>query len=83
MQGTRCCNHTDKEISTRTTNKEISTNIQTVTKITTRQKNQNETKDQPVVISMKEAIQHEDNKTALIVGSIVIGIVALTIYEIY
>ena len=34
-------------------------------------------------ISTKEAIQHEDNKTALIVGSIVIGIVALTIYGIY
>ena len=32
---------------------------------------------------MKEAIQHEDNKTALIVGSIVIGIVALTIYGTY
>lgn len=42
-----------------------------------------ETKNQPTVISTKEAIQHEDNKTALIVGSIVIGIVALTIYGIY
>ena len=40
-----------------------------------------QTKNQP--ISTKEAIQHEDNKTALIVGSIVIGIVALTIYGIY
>ena len=42
-----------------------------------------QTKDQPIVISTNEAKQHEDNKTALIVGSIVIGIVALTIYEIY
>ena len=42
-----------------------------------------QTKNQPIVISTKEAIQHEDNKTALIVGSMVIGIVALTIYEIY
>ena len=42
-----------------------------------------QTKNQPIVISTKEAIQHEDNKTALIVGSIVIGIVALTIYGIY
>lgn len=31
----------------------------------------------------KIAIQHEDNKTALIVGSIVIGLAALLIYEIY
>ena len=39
-----------------------------------------ETKDkQPT----KEATQHEDNKTALIVGSIVIGIIALAIYEIF
>ena len=42
-----------------------------------------QTKNQPIVISTKEAMQHEDNKTALIVGSIVIGIVALTIYGIY
>ena len=42
-----------------------------------------QTKNQPTVISTKEAIQQEDNKTALIVGSIVIGIVALTIYGIY
>ena len=34
-------------------------------------------------VEKKEAIQHEDNKTALMVGSIVIGIVALTIYGIY
>lgn len=31
----------------------------------------------------KVTIQHEDNKTTLIVGSIVIGITALIIYEIY
>ena len=42
-----------------------------------------QTKDQPEPQTINEAEQHEDNKTALIVGSIVIGIVALTIYEIY
>ena len=42
-----------------------------------------QTKDQPEPQTINEAEQHEDNKTALIVGSIVIGIVALIIYEIY
>ena len=37
-----------------------------------------QTKDQPEPQTINEAEQHEDNKTALIVGSIVIGIVALT-----
>ena len=40
----------------------------------------------PVTITQEQknnAIQHEDNKTALIVGSIVIGLTALIMYEIY
>jgi hypothetical protein len=44
-------------------------------------------KTQPVVPNpptiKKETQQHEDNKTALIVGSIVIGLTALIMYEIY
>ena len=38
-------------------------------------------KDQPIVIYTNEAKQHEDNKTALIVGSILIGIVVLTFFK--
>lgn len=36
-----------------------------------------------IIQKSKASIQHEDNKRAIIVGGIVIGIVALTIYEIY
>ena len=37
----------------------------------------------PLTPEKKIALQHEDNKTALIVGSIAIGFAALLIYEIY
>ena len=44
--------------------------------------------DHPVSVPIAQeqknnALQHEDNKTALIVGSIVLGFAALLIYEIY
>ena len=39
--------------------------------------------DQPTLETQSTAETHENNKTALILGSIIVGSVALIIYEIY